>query len=140
MNNPTKIVFSLLLSCGSVCASELVYVPNNPSFGGNPLNGPVLLNQAQAQNRFTEKSPSLGASTEQSALTQFNTMLQSAILSRVASSLTSSIVGSDGRLVPGIVETTDFTISITNISPGLLQIVTTDKNTGQTTQFQVSQP
>jgi len=25
-------------------ASELVYTPVNPSFGGNPLNGPVLLN------------------------------------------------------------------------------------------------
>jgi curli production assembly/transport component CsgF len=120
-------------------ASELAYVPNNPSFGGNPLNGPVLLNQAQAQNHFTEKSSS-SASSGQTALTQFNSMLQSAILSRVSSAVTSSIVGANGQLVPGIVETTDFRISITNLPGGLLQIVTTDKNTGQTTQFQVNQP
>lgn len=123
----------------SVQASELVYVPNNPSFGGNPLNGPVLLNQAQAQNKYVEKSSSSGASG-QTALTQFNSMLQSAILSRVSSAVTSSIVGANGQLVPGTVETTDFRIAITNLQGGLLQIVTTDKNTGQTTQFQVNQP
>ena len=30
-------------------ASELVYHPVNPTFGGNPLNGAALLSQAQAQ-------------------------------------------------------------------------------------------
>nr|WP_158460743.1 curli assembly protein CsgF [Pseudomonas fluorescens] len=127
------------LTTSLVQASELVYVPNNPSFGGNPLNGPVLLNQATAQNKFTEKSSS-SSSSAQTALTQFNSMLQSAILSRVSSAVTSSIVGEDGRLTPGTVETTDFTINITNLSGGLLQIVTTDKTTGQTTQFQINQP
>lgn len=126
--------------CSGVQASELAYVPNNPSFGGNPLNGPVLLNQAQAQNHYVEKSSSSGAYSGQTALTQFNSMLQSAILSRVSSAVTSSIVGANGQLVPGTVETTDFRIAITNLQGGLLQIVTTDKNTGQTTQFQVNQP
>ncbi len=122
--------------CGSVSASELVYTPNNPSFGGNPLNGAILLNQATAQNKFKEST----SSGDQSALTQFNSMLQSAILSRVSSAVTSSIVGANGSLTPGTVETTDFRITITNLQPGLLQIVTTDKTTGQTTQFQVNQP
>ncbi len=141
MQRMSLVVVSLALVSGafvSAQASELAYVPNNPSFGGNPLNGPVLLNQAQAQNHFTEKSSSSAAG--QTALTQFNSMLQSAILSRVSSAVTSSIVGPNGQLVPGIVETTDFRISITNLQGGLLQIVTTDKNTGQTTQFQVNQP
>jgi curli production assembly/transport component CsgF len=123
----------------SATASELAYTPINPSFGGNPLNGPVLLNQATAQNHFTEKSASTSSSSN-TALTQFNSMLQSAILSRVSSAVTSSIVGTDGKLVPGTVETTDFSISITNLQAGVLQIVTTDKNTGQTTSFQVNQP
>lgn len=134
----SAVFLSLALSPVLTNASELVYVPNNPSFGGNPLNGPVLLNQATAQNKFTEKSSS--GSSAQTALTQFNSMLQSAILSRVSSAVTSSIVGEDGRLTPGTVETTDFTINITNLSGGLLQIVTTDKTTGQTTQFQINQP
>jgi curli production assembly/transport component CsgF len=121
---------------GGVSASELVYTPVNPSFGGNPLNGAVLMNQATAQNKFKESIDS----GDQSALTQFNTMLQSAILSRVSSAVTSSIVGADGSLTPGTVETTDFRITITNLQSGLLQITTTDKSTGQTTQFQVNQP
>ncbi|WP_438280621.1 curli assembly protein CsgF [Pseudomonas alabamensis] len=138
--SPALLGLALSLAIGAVTqASELVYVPNNPSFGGNPLNGPVLLNQATAQNKFTEKSAS-GSASAQNALTQFNSMLQSAILSRVSSAVTSSIVGADGRLTPGTVETTDFTINITNLSGGLLQIVTTDKTTGQTTQFQINQP
>lgn len=132
---PTSLTLVLAL-CGSVQASELVYTPVNPSFGGNPLNGSVLMNQATAQNKFKESS----ASTTQSSLEQFNSMLQSAILSRVSSAVTSSIVGADGRLSPGVVETTDFSIAITNLQGGLLQIVTTDKRTGQTTQFQVNQP
>ena len=139
MYRPFLVVIGLgVLSalCCSVNASELVYTPNNPSFGGNPLNGPVLLNQATAQNEFKEPT----TSSEQTALTQFNTMLQSAILSRVSSAVTSSIVSTDGSLIPGTVETTDFRISITNLQSGLLQIVTTDKTTGQTTQFQVNQP
>lgn len=142
MHRSWFVVGSLALMAGistSARASELAYVPNNPSFGGNPLNGPVLLNQAQAQNHYVEKSSSSGASG-QTALTQFNSMLQSAILSRVSSAVTSSIVGANGQLVPGTVETTDFRIAITNLQGGLLQIVTTDKNTGQTTQFQVNQP
>lgn len=137
---PVLLTRFVALSCvaASVCASELTYVPINPSFGGNPLNGPVLLNQANAQNKFTDHSSS-SASTSQSTLTQFNSMLQSAILSRVSSAVTSSIVGADGKLTPGTVETTDFTISIVNISPGLLQITTTDKTTGQQTSFQINQ-
>lgn len=139
MHRPSLVVVSLALLaalCTGVNASELVYVPNNPSFGGNPLNGQVLLNQATAQNKFKESTES----SDQTALTQFNTMLQSAILSRVSSAVTSSVVGADGSLIPGTVETTDFRITITNLQSGMLQIVTTDKSTGQTTQFQVNQP
>lgn len=140
--NRLTLVLSVALTVGcasaSLQASELVYVPVNPSFGGNPLNGPVLLNQANAQNGFTEHSSS-AASSSQSTLNQFNSMLQSAILSRVSSAVTSSIVGTDGKLTPGTVETTDFTISIVNLSPGLLQITTTDKTTGQSTSFQINQ-
>ncbi len=36
-------------------ASELVYTPVNPSFGGNPLNGSFLLSKAQAQNKHKAK-------------------------------------------------------------------------------------
>ena len=38
-----------LLGTGSVFATQLVYHPVNPAFGGNPQNGPSLLSEAQAQ-------------------------------------------------------------------------------------------
>nr|WP_136251000.1 curli assembly protein CsgF [Ningiella ruwaisensis] len=45
------IALTCFVSCiGSVKATELVYTPINPSFGGNPLNGSFLLNKANAQN------------------------------------------------------------------------------------------
>ncbi|WDT85438.1 curli assembly protein CsgF [Alteromonas sp. 009811495] len=49
------IVLSLTTS-----ATELVYEPINPSFGGNPLNGSFLLSKANSQNAhsapFNERS------------------------------------------------------------------------------------
>ena len=123
-------------------ATEIVYVPVNPVFGGSPLHGPNLLATAQATNRHKE-SPS-GASLSgglagRSALQQFNDILQRSLLSRIAAATTSGIVGSDGKLIPGSVETTDFTISIVDLGGGLLQITTTDKTNGSSTSFQVSQ-
>ncbi|MBZ9701735.1 MULTISPECIES: curli assembly protein CsgF [unclassified Mesorhizobium] len=35
---------------GTSTASELVYKPVNPNFGGDPLNGNALLSQATAQS------------------------------------------------------------------------------------------
>ncbi|CAG2153010.1 curli assembly protein CsgF [Cupriavidus numazuensis] len=126
------------LTTGAAHATELVYVPINPSFGGNPLNGPVLLNSAVAQDKHKDSAPS-SPFAQQSALQQFNDTLQRAILSRISSTVSSSIVGSTGQLVPGTVETTDFRIVVTQMSGGVLQVTTTDKTTGQSTQFQVSQ-
>ncbi len=40
-------------------ATELIYTPVNPVFGGNPLNGPVLLNNAQAQNNKKDPDAAL---------------------------------------------------------------------------------
>jgi curli production assembly/transport component CsgF len=42
-------VFGALSLSGSAFASEQVYHPVNPTFGGNPLNGGFLLSTAQAQ-------------------------------------------------------------------------------------------
>jgi curli production assembly/transport component CsgF len=45
---PAIAVLVINLSAPAL-ASELVYHPVNPTFGGNPLNGQPLLSQAQAQ-------------------------------------------------------------------------------------------
>jgi curli production assembly/transport component CsgF len=126
-----------LALAGAACAAwatELVYTPVNPNFGGSPLNGSTLLSQAQAQNK--SKDPD-AESSKQSALQQFNDSLQRAVLGRVASALTSNIVGADGKLIPGTIETSDFTINIVDTGGGTLTVTTTDKTTGASTSFEV---
>jgi curli production assembly/transport component CsgF len=132
-----RLGFVALALAGVACAAwatELVYTPVNPNFGGSPLNGSTLLSQAQAQNK--SKDPD-AESSKQSALQQFNDSLQRAVLGRVASALTSNIVGVDGKLIPGTIETSDFTINIVDTGGGTLTVTTTDKTTGASTSFEV---
>jgi curli production assembly/transport component CsgF len=117
-------------------ATELVYVPLNPSFGGSPLNGNAFLSRAQATNRHKEPDP-FANSLDQTPLQQFNQSLERAVLGQLASSATSRVLGPDGRLVPGSLETGNFRIVVSDIGGGLLQVTTTDKTTGATSLFQV---
>lgn len=117
---------------GVASASALVYQPVNPAFGGNPLNASGLLNEANAQNDF--RAP---AATPADRLDAFANSLQSAILSRVSSAVIRSIVGGDGLLIPGRVETQDFIIDVVQ-SGDIVTVTTTDRTTGQQTTFQIS--
>jgi len=130
---------------GGAWAGELVYQPINPAFGGSPLNGNFLLNEAQAQDNYKDPQASSATASAFAArslgtpLQQFNQSLQRTILNRIASSVTGTVVDANGNLIPGIIETTDFTIAIVDQGGGLLRITTTDNATGQSTSFQVSQ-
>ncbi len=121
-------------------ASEIVYTPINPSFGGNPNYGSYLLGSAQATSKHKEKQDlsGLGASglTKQTPLQQFNESLQRAVLSQLASSATSHILNG-GELKPGTIETGDFRIVVVNMGGGILRVTTTDKVTGASTSFEV---
>jgi curli production assembly/transport component CsgF len=133
------LAFLVVALCfaGAAHATELVYRPVNPSFGGDPLNGPNLLNSAIQQNDF--KDPEADRLSNQSPLQQFNDQLQRAILGRIASSVSGGLFNSSGQLIPGIVETADFRIAIVDLGGGVLSITTTDKVTGESTTFQVQQ-
>jgi curli production assembly/transport component CsgF len=121
-------------------ATELVYTPVNPSFGGSPLNGSVLLSAAQAQNKTKDPdAPKPLTSTQQTSLQQFNDILERSVLSRLASAATSGIMGANGQLIPGTVSTGNFNIQISDLGGGMLQVTTTDKVTGASTSFQVGQ-
>jgi len=128
-------------AAGTAQSNPLVYTPVNPSFGGSPLNGSFLLNRADAQNHFKDPSSPAAVNpfSSQSQLEQFNSALQQAVLSRISSAVSSSVVGPDGKLIPGTVQTQNFTISISDIGGGKLRIVTTDKLTGGSTSFEISQ-
>jgi curli production assembly/transport component CsgF len=50
------VAFGLIASV-SAFASDLVYHPVNPTFGGSPLNGSSLLSQAQSQGEGVKSGP-----------------------------------------------------------------------------------
>jgi curli production assembly/transport component CsgF len=80
----------------NVCnAGTLVYTPINPSFGGNPLNGPTLLSQAQAQNQFTQSSSASSGSQPLSQGQIFAQELTSQLYSSLANQITTAIFGSN---------------------------------------------
>ncbi|HZW20248.1 curli assembly protein CsgF [Noviherbaspirillum sp.] len=126
------------LLAGSAGATELVYNHVNPSFGGSPLNGSVLMGTAQAQNKTKDPDDLSSRLREKTALQQFNESLQRSVLSQLASAAMSGIM-SNGKLIPGIVQAGDFKIAIADMGNGMLQITTTDTITGASTTFQVSQ-
>ena len=134
------VTLMLASAFGNTAASELVYLPINPSFGGNPVNGAILLNSAQATNKHTAPSstPISGGFTKQTPLQQFNDMLERSILNQIASSAASKVSGG-GKLIPGTVETANFSITIADLGGGMLRVTTTDKATGVSTSFQVGE-
>lgn len=129
---------AVLLCTATATATELVYTPVNPAFGGSPLNGQVLLGTAQATNKHkdpeAERYADLG---KKSALQQFSETLERSILSQLSAAAVSRVMGPNGTLQPGTVETGNFRITIVDAGGGVLIITTTDKATGATTSFQV---
>ncbi|MET0320569.1 MAG: curli assembly protein CsgF [Duganella sp.] len=143
MSTPLRTGLLLALLAGAVHltgagATELVYQPVNPSFGGYPANGQHLLALATATNKHVDKG--LGASLlDQSPLAQFNQTLERTVLSQLAAAATSKLTGADGKLLPGTFQTANFTITVIDLGGGILRITTVDKTTGGSTSFEVSQ-
>jgi curli production assembly/transport component CsgF len=132
----TGAIAAVLMGPGMALATELAYVPFNPAFGGNPMNGPVLLGSAQASNKHKDPSSSSNPFAKQTPLQQFNDMLERSVLSQLSAAATANVIGG-GKLKPGSVETGNFRIDIVDAGGGVLVITTTDKVTGSSTSFQV---
>lgn len=133
-NYQTLRILVLMLLSGVLApgnATELVYAPVNPSFGGNPNNAPGLMGIAQAQNSF--KSP-LTTPVE-----AFNQSLQRAILSRLTSQTMTAMFGTSSVLMDGSYQTPGYTINVEQVGNGIL-ITTTDKTTGAIASFEISTP
>ncbi len=94
---------SLMLVASAAHASELVYTPVNPTFGGSPYNSSHLLSIASTQRSATASdAKSSGATGSGSGTTNDNTtadlfvsQLQSRLLSALASQVTEAIFGDD---------------------------------------------
>jgi curli production assembly/transport component CsgF len=137
-------VFLAAVYAAPTFATELVYVPTNANFGGSPLNGPMLMNSAQATNKHKDpeaeraRAKADAASAQKGGLQQFNDMLERSILSQLAGAATSKIFNG-GKLAPGSVETGNFRIDIADLGGGELLVTTTDKISGASTSFRVGQ-
>jgi len=136
---PPAIVCGLALWAGGAGATELVYVPVNPNFGGSPNNAPGLLAVASATNKHGLQSGLGSSSLNQTPLQQFNQTLERMVLSQLASSATSKLLGQDGKLIPGTFTTENFIITVTDLGGGILRVTTTEKATGVVTSFEVGQ-
>jgi len=91
----------LALFSAPATATELVHHFENPSFGGNPLNGSTLLNQANAQNTQKDPAAARTSATQQTPIDRFKSSLQSAILSQVSRSSTLNLFDSNGNIKLG---------------------------------------
>ena len=132
MNRPQQkitgvFLAGLLLSSG-LSATELVYTPVNPSFGGSPLNGAWLLGSAQAQN--DTKDPDAfdrGSLAGTSALYRFTSQLESRLLSDLLGNV------KDGKT--GSITTDDFIVDIRKDEAGNTVVKITDRLTGELSEI-----
>lgn len=136
MNSPrfaTRMALASALGMAVVTgagATELVYTPVNPSFGGSPLNGAWLLGGAQAQNDHKDPDALDRSSLRgTSALERFTSQLEGRLLSQLLAD------ASDGN--SGSLTTDDFIVDIINES-GFLTIKITDRLTDEVSLIQVN--
>jgi curli production assembly/transport component CsgF len=120
----TTTILSFAFIASGASASDLVYTPQNPSFGGNPFNSAHLLGVANAINKY--KDPAAIDNSDPAA--QFLRTLQSRLLSAVASQITDLIFGENAQ-DSGIIRFGDqeitfvrgvdsVTLTITNLADG----------------------
>jgi len=134
MKNVSQSLVLLSFIFSEVHAENLNYNFINPSFlGGNPNNGPMLLNLANAQNTF--KAPQLSAEEK------FQKNLESAIWSKRQALILDSMFGTATvKDVYGEYDTAQYHISIKadTENTGGTVIIYTDKNTNISTTVNVS--
>lgn len=115
------ITASLLFLSSQAAATQLVYEPINPSFGGNAMNGSFLLQKAQSQN---DHAP---AASQRSFVQRFQEQLERNIIN----SLTRRIA--DGDLVEGTYDTGEYTVEVTGQADGSVLVYITNNETGEVT-------
>ena len=136
MKRSTLCFFLLIGLTSTSYSSELVYQPINPSFGGYAANGTVLLNKAQAQNKF--KDPDTVDPFSRDPLEQFEQMLERQVLSQLARRIVEDAFGTGTGIGDGGVYTTgNFSIEIDTSDPTLITLIITDLSSGDISTIQI---
>jgi len=116
-----------LANANMAAASELVYTPINPSFGGSPLNAQWLMNSAEAQNRFEE---------EIDLMEEFEEMLNRQVLLRITRNIIIETFGEEDVFYPGHYEVGNYAIDMSTDGV-VITVVMTDMLTGESTTIAV---
>lgn len=125
------LVLAMALAPAGSSATELIYRPLNPSFGGDPLLGGFLLNKADAQKRFD-----LDLGLEEDPLADFESGLNRRVLSLLADKIVQEAFGSSGELANGTYNIGGYVISVDN-SGGAIKVAITDSLSGESTVVEV---
>lgn len=132
-----KIKFLIILFVAvysKVFAQELVYVPINPSFGGSSFNHSWMMNEAEAQNKFTASSTSKSSIySDSDDLSDFEESLNRQILSQLSRQIVSDTFG-ETNFEEGTYEIGSYIIEITNELDGV-NINITDEFNGSATSI-----
>lgn len=92
----TLLAGAMLLACvGAASASELIYRPTNPSFGGDPFNSSHLFGLAERQNQFLDDGRAADPFGDTSQAEAFIRNLESRLLSSLAQEVDEAIFGED---------------------------------------------
>lgn len=128
------ILGSLLFKPGNANAQDFVYQPQNPAFGGSPLNYQWLLSSANIQNKY--KKP-LDLGLNQDPLANFQQQLQRQILSELTRRIVEDRFGEDFNLnQANTLKFGNFEIDITPGSGGV-NISIFDVSSGQETSITI---
>ncbi|MCL1127010.1 curli assembly protein CsgF [Shewanella surugensis] len=112
MNNRMLMIATALLSSTTLHATELVYNPLNPSFGGNALIGSYLLNKANAQNDHTEEA------SGDDFVTRFQESLERNMISEITRGVT------NGDIESGTFTSGDYLIDIVSLGSDTVITIT----------------
>jgi curli production assembly/transport component CsgF len=123
-----------LISSGTVLASQLIWTPINPSFGGSYFNGAWLLSSAQAQNKLTMPREPYER-LERDPIEDFKETLNRQILYQLSRRIIEGAFGEEG-IEEGHYELEEYTIDITRDIAGI-KIVLVDVETGNETIIEV---
>ena len=124
------LTVNLLLVAG-VGATEMVYQPINPSFGGNPMNGSYLLNKASGQNKHK-------ASVEaKSYADKFQESLERSYINQMVRKITDQAFGESDLQEDSIFSSGDYEILVMGSNPDTISVQITNSVSGEVTLIEV---
>jgi len=125
------LLFLLVTCSNNIFAQQLVYTPINPNFGGSSFNGAWLMAEATAEKHFTASSSSSYNPYSNDPLQNFQSSLNSAILSQLSQKIISQVFG-ENALTKGHYQFGNYIIDINPGSDGIHISILDNSTGGQT--------